>query len=87
MNDMMRLEWDKFLNGHWTKEQPTEEGWYPTADRDGNVASPIYTYLIGEEVWAALDGSCTNRPIPWLGWFWSVPQPYLPLPPIWNEIK
>ena len=63
----------RFLAGHWTKERPTEEGYYPTRTSDGEELSPTQWQLVVKRP----DGSIWLR-TSWGGEFWSVPWPGMP---------
>jgi hypothetical protein len=75
--------WTKYLEGHWTKERPTEVGVYDVATRDGDHAgAAVFYQLPGGELCQAPYSDDKDS---WRGWFWSVRRPALPDPPEWGE--
>jgi hypothetical protein len=66
--------WKRFTSGHWTLEQPTEEGTYPTATSDGAVCGPGAWAVVYEH--PSTGKLCLVNA--WGGYFWSAPFPGMP---------
>jgi hypothetical protein len=72
MNERLRAQWEAFLDGHWTRDQPTRPGSYRTATFDGlETMETVVCYLHPE-------GGMPCITKAWGGYFWSVPVPRLP---------
>jgi hypothetical protein len=73
-----KQSWERFLGGHWTREQPTKPGHYPVqgvkcGEVDGNTPSIlVIVYKAKGEL------RLTQS---WGGWWWSEPLPNLPPTP------
>ncbi len=78
--DAVSCTWTGFLNGRWTKDEPTRPGKYLVADRQGVQCGEIVFYLDQ----ASGKIRSTNK---WGGWFWSRPMPPTPVsaPRDWPE--
>lgn len=81
-NELYR-EWNKFLEGEWTKDPPTKEGEYFLATLDGHQSgSMLVVYKAGDQLGFTTPGANSDRfSDVWGGYAWSVPMPKLsPVP-------
>ena len=78
-NDLQH-EWNKFLEGEWTKDPPTKEGSYHVADHLGHQTGSMFiAYRTDHGLAFTMGGrSSSVASTIWEGHFWSVPVPKLP---------
>jgi hypothetical protein len=69
---MNKENWDKFLNGYWTKDKPTKPGTYPTA-ASNKCKCGLGAWAVIYEYHGEL--KIVNN---WGGYFWSEPIPEMP---------
>lgn len=82
MPNDLQFEWNKFLEGEWTKDPPTKTGEYFLATLDGlHTGSMLIVYDGPDGLGYAMAGSNSKTNL-WGGWFWSVPMPKLPPVPL-----
>lgn len=74
MNPELLERWTRFLAGHWTRQAPTEPGFYRICSVDGSPESTSQSILAYRDPRSGKVETVT----PWGGWRWSVPTPELP---------
>ena len=67
-----------YTYGYWMKTLPTMPGLFWIADQEGNLVGVRHLILENEKL-------KDENPEPWDGWYWSVPIPEPPEPPLWDD--
>lgn len=75
------IQWGQYLEGWWTKRQPTVPGLYAVASNEGGAFVGYRTWVLrfgldGEAI-CVQAGTGPNEP-GWQGWIWSAPVPQPP---------
>lgn len=72
MDEDLRAQWERFLNGHWQLEVPQKPGKYPTKHLTKDWQYPDIV------VYEHLDGTYHSTTPDFGGYIWSEPRPNMP---------
>ncbi len=82
MDEQLRIDWLKFLEGKWQEKMPDRPGRFPVVDKRDTEGK--FHYIV-----VYLNPS-TGRHMPasiWNGWWWSEPLPNLTPAPARKDLK